>query len=328
MQEPRQLFHANINGLKTHVSDVEAEIRILKEKPDLLVLKETKLDEADPAKIIGYKLVCRKDRTSHGGGIAVFASEGISEQVTLLDVQTKWERCWFLLHSDQGPFLFSCCYRPLKENLQGLTDLRDELVALRSMGVGVAIIGDMNVHQKSWLKFSDGDSPEGRLLQDICATEGLGQIVKEPTRNDNLLDIVATDVPSATATVGGKIQDHRYVLLKLNLSVQESVQVERTVWNFRGADWEHLNDLIADHNWDGLWAMTSGEAAAELTERILEFAEAAIGRRKIKERKSNHPWLNDHILKCIAAKRAAEGTSGEAEAAKTCSEAIPLARRR
>ena len=108
------------------------------------------------------------------------------------------------------------------------------------------------MHQKSWLKFSDGDTPEGRLLQDICATDGLRQIVKEPTRNDNLLDLVVTDVPSATATVGGKIQDHKYVLLKLNLSVQESVQVNRTVWNFQSADWEHLNDLIADHNWDGL----------------------------------------------------------------------------
>ena len=68
--------------------------------------------------------------------------------------------------------------------------------------------------------------------------------------------------------------------------MQESVQVNRIVWNFRSADWEHPNDLIEDHNWDGLWAMTSDEAAAELTERILEFAEAAIGRRKIKERKS------------------------------------------
>ena len=105
--------------------------------------------------------------------------------------------------------------------------LSDELKAHRSSAVGTAIIGDVNVHIRRWLRFSSGESPEGILLQDICLSAGLQQSVKEPTRNDHLLDLVLTDIPGTEIMLGGKIQDHKFVLTKFNFSVP-ATQVEKS----------------------------------------------------------------------------------------------------
>ena len=51
--------------------------------------------------------------------------------------------------------------------------------------------------------------------------------MKVPTRNDNLLDLVMTDIAGTEAEVGGKVQDHRFVLTKLKLRVPETKLVRR-----------------------------------------------------------------------------------------------------
>ena len=152
------------------------------------------------------------------------------------------------------------------------------------------------------------------------------QIVDEPTRYNNLLDVVMTDVPSATCTVKGKIQDHNYLVVNLNLSVQETIEVDRMVWNYSKADWERLNDELEAYDWDYLWSLNSTEAANRLTEIILHYSEMCIGKRKLTEIKSSHPWMNDDIIECMKAKRKAEGTPMEADATKHCSEVILSAR--
>ena len=70
-----------------------------------------------------------------------------------------------------------------------------EYVSLRDEAVGAIIIGDINVHCASWLKYSSqGNTPEGELLRETCNFLGIKQIVKEPTREKNLLDLIPTDI--------------------------------------------------------------------------------------------------------------------------------------
>ena len=108
----------------------------------------------------------------------------MASQVTFLESSQEWERCWFLLHTLDGPYLICCWYRPPGESLTGISAMQSELRRLRNQGVGVLIIGDMNVHNPRWLRFSNKNTPEGTLLYETVAEEGLEQIVKEPTRNE------------------------------------------------------------------------------------------------------------------------------------------------
>ena len=102
------------------------------------------------------------------------------------------------------------------------------------------IIGDLNVHLRAWLRHSSGNSPEGELLYSICNESGLKQIAREPTRANNLLDLVITDMQEASAIVGPKIRDHNYVIVDLGFTMPETTSVQRTVWDYKKADWDQL----------------------------------------------------------------------------------------
>ena len=79
--------------------------------------------------------------------------------------------------------------------------------------IGSIIIGDMNVHHKTWLKYSNGTTPEGRALFDVCCRYGLHQCVQSLTRYSYLLDLVLTDVEALLKTkVLPKVADHHVII--------------------------------------------------------------------------------------------------------------------
>ena len=137
---------------------------------------------------------------------------------------------------DRTPLGFSCDESSLsifpKSGTESISSLEEELQLYRPGAVGTAIIGDVNVHSKRWLKFSFGETPEGTMLHDVCLTAGLKQMVKEATREENLLDLVMTDIPETEIVVGGKVQDHKFVLTKFNFIVPETKTLQREVWNY------------------------------------------------------------------------------------------------
>ena len=78
-------------------------------------------------------------------------------------------------------------------------------------------MGDLNVHEASWLKFSDGTSVEGRELHEFCRERGLDERVRARTRGNNLLDLVLTDLGSLVkARVVPGISDHDVLLFSLD----------------------------------------------------------------------------------------------------------------
>ncbi len=93
-------------------------------------------------------------------------------------------------------------------------------------------VGDFNVHNKGWLKFSTHNSPEGLELECVCCTHGLTQHVKAPTRGANLLDIVLSDFQSGVTcrvTPGIHDDDHNGVLTKVSVEIPASEHVRRHV---------------------------------------------------------------------------------------------------
>ena len=235
------------------------------------MLNETKSDAGVLSlNLTDYDNLCKRDRGTNGGGIAVFVRKDIASKVSFLEESEDWERCWFLLHTATGPYLICCWYRLPREDLKGIKAMQTELKRLRDQGVGTAIIGDLNVHNRRWLRYSSGNSPEGKLLYEITADEGLRQIVKEPTRNDYLLDLVITDIPNTVAKVGGQIRDHRYVMTELRCTIPETKSIKRKVWNFSKADWILLQDSLGEEDWEFLRKDHPDLGARKLTSKILE----------------------------------------------------------
>ena len=67
--------------------------------------------------------------------------------------------------------------------------------------VAVLAVGDVNVHNEEWLRFSDGTSLEGRGLEHVCNEPGLKQQVRSPTRGRHLLDLVLLNFASGVQCI-------------------------------------------------------------------------------------------------------------------------------
>ena len=74
-------------------------------------------------------------------------------------------------------------YRPPAAGEVATIDtFKAELNSLEGISLGTIVLGDINVHNKSWLRHSSATSAEGTAWKVACDDAGLKQIVRTPTR--------------------------------------------------------------------------------------------------------------------------------------------------
>lgn len=294
--------------------------------PGLLCLNETFLDRSVPdLPIPGYTLVARRDRNDgrQCGGVAVYALTSIAASVTVSCISPVAERIWVLIHSDHGPFLICCWYRPPEPGETSFVEsFCSEFREHSPQALGTIVVGDLNCHNIRWLRHSSRNSPEGSALYNACLELGLVQRVRSPTRGGNLLDLVLSDVSSMSCRVLPAVADHNVVEATLKFSVPRRVVSQRTVWDFAKADWTNIVQSFALQDFSFLTSDSPSHGAERLTGIILDTVREFIPQRVLTERKSTHPWLNARVLEAVASKQNASGTIDELEASKACSEAV------
>ena len=321
-----RILHVNIRGWTSHAAELTARIRLMGQKPDLICVNETFLNRTtEHISIEGYSLIARRDRSDGRkcGGIAAFAASNISQRVTLVESSENAERVWLLVHANQGPHLVGVWYRPPNPGEVATIDtFKTELDALEGLSLGTIVLGDLNVHNKRWLRHSSANTTEGAALKQACDEAGLTQKVRKPTRNEHLLDLVLTNIPGTTTKVAPGIADHKLVTAELVFKVPEQVTLTRMVWQFANADWDLMREMLRTAPWENMKAMGASDAADFFNKTIQESASHCIPQRELRERKSTHPWLNADTELLVKAKNDAEGTPGEREAAEKCSAGI------
>ena len=231
--------------------------------------------------LAGYQLLVRRNRESQwGGGVLVFVLDEYAPRVTLVEKFEAAERIWAMVHSDRGPYLICCWYRPPSPgNVETIRSFEEEYRKHRDGAAGVFVLGDLNVHSIRWLTHSARESIEGRLLCEISDQLGLRQLVKEPTRGKHILDLVFTDVPDCIARPGAAVADHKSVLTQVKFKIPETASHQREVWHFREADWERMASIIEDAAFEFLSTTFPSEGAQRLTEELLRTAEYNIPQR-------------------------------------------------
>ncbi len=299
--------------------------------PTFLALTETLLPGERALKVVpaipGYSLVSRRDRADNSGwgGIAMFVKSGYENYIVHTASSTMAERTWHILHSDRGPLCVGIWYRPPRHSeVATIYSLESELATHGEGTLGTIVLGDMNVHEASWLRFSNGTSVEGRALRDKCSELGLEQHVRKRTRGEYLLDLVLSDLGSDVRTeVVPGIADHEGVLVSLRFQMPEITVVEREVFLYGKARWNALRQAVSDTDWDSILVRDDPEGStARFTDRISDLVREHIPSKTLRDEKSTHPWLTEHCKALIARKRAAHGTEAFSAIRDECSKAL------
>ena len=243
--------------------------------------------------------------------------------VVLLETSETAERVWLTLHTNCGPYLLCSWYRPPgRGKLEAVNSFRAEYDKLSKDALGTLVVGDLNVHNRRWLRFSTHDSTEGALLEQNCRDLGLKQLVREPTREENLLDLVLTDLLGVHCSVLEKVADHKLVEACLELPVPREETVYRQVWDFATASWENLERNLRNTSWDFLDTCFPDEGAQQLTDTVLSLLRRWVPQKQVGEKKSTHPWLNEKVTKLVETKKQAEGTTNEKATTEACSQGV------
>ena len=211
-------------------------------QPTLLALNETWLDPSTPnLEVPGYELVARRDRPDwkpgslNHGGVALYKRGG-GPGVTHLEDSATAERQWFSVHTALGSVLLGVWYRAPGSPASHTETLDEELDRLSEGCFATYVLGDLNVWHKKWLRFSPTNTAEGELLHQTCKKHSLKEVVRQPTRGENLLDLVLTSLPEKTTTrLLPAVADHKGVLTTVSVPTPAETTVTRTVWLYKKA---------------------------------------------------------------------------------------------
>lgn len=321
------ILHVNVRGFISHQHELQASIRLMQPRPNIICMNETFLNQSvQQINLEGYVLVSRKDRPRaiHAGGIAVFAKRDVASQIVHLGNSDDAERSWHLLHTDSGPLLLGCWYRPPHcGEVTSIETLHAEIEKYSASTFGTILLGDMNAHNKKWLRFSSHNSAEGTALCNSARTLGLVEMVKSPTRGPHLLDLCLTDmVSNVQCSVIPGVADHNMVLTEVDFGIQVGTERAREVWDFNQANWIGLNTRLATIDWSCLETMHPDDGAEHFTNTVIREAKCFIPVRTKVERTNTHPWINERCLALVAAKHAAMGTPQLATATAECSDGL------
>ena len=219
---------------------------ISENKLDIMALQETWIppdapptiaDDIAPPGFTAYHV----HRPTRGGGLAII----IRDHFQARPVDVKWKPRLFELQllriqlNRKRTLLIANIYQPVSSPSSDFFEELDELFSrILFDPADVLVCGDFNCPGSSNGRVSD-------RLEDVLISADLEQHVHEPTREHNLLEILATsnlDLVSSTRTVDScSVSDHRLVIasLDINPAKPEAIrQTFRNLKNFNASEFE------------------------------------------------------------------------------------------
>ena len=310
--EPLTCVAQNVRSLKNKLSSLRAFSPVL-QKFDIIALSETWLNPSvgDSELQHGFDghVWFRRDRAGGmaGGGVAC------ALRASLLPARRTELESGEALVID----LMSCCpivtvivaYRPPDDDvaLENIVKLMNAVCATERL---VLMVGDFNIPEIDWCSSDDPvllrRSGRAVAFVDAVAQCGLAQHVRQPTRGDNILDLVLTNMPvtRCEADEGVFESDHRHTTVTCLVPRPHVLRVTRsTVLNYRRADFPALKASLRRLSWHMLDGMEV-DAAVDV---FYQWTEAAVAEHipRIVLKRKYPPWFDGDVKRALREKELA-----------------------
>ena len=199
-------------------------------------------------------------------------------------------------------------YRPPNSNLDHLKELKKSLRHASQFNFDQIIIcGDFNLPDIDW---STGIASSSESLHNyftkFVKDNYLWQLVHFPTRNNNILDLILTNIPDKIHNLHGYDDiistDHKLIGFDLDLRVPKKPDIKRSVYNFKRADWSSLNNSLQNTSWDQCFV--PNDVDASLSNWCAVFL-TVVNQHVPKSKTRNihdHPWIDKELLSLIKRK--------------------------
>ena len=201
------VLNINCRSIKNKVPELHQMINQV--KPDVICCSETWLKpDIHTAEIfpdsLGYA-VYRDDRThSQGGGVLIAVTRSLLSQEQP-DLKTDCNVCWAKLSIPGSRNIYvGSFYKPHENDPNALSQLWSSLQKIPKNSI-IWLAGDFNMPDIDWSSEAIKNSCKFKTLYEDflenIVSLNLEQMVKIPTRNNNILDLPLTNVPSLVHNV-------------------------------------------------------------------------------------------------------------------------------
>ena len=307
--QPLTILNINFQSIKSKLCRLSNVIDSV--KPDIIIGTETWLDKDIRDSEIcprGY-ILHRKDRTNKTGGGVLLAikNEYNSEHVPELD--TDCEIVWAKMNLKGNGTIYICSY--YRRNVSDEDSLKFIETSVQRASVienaTIVIGGDMNLPGWDWkeniLKPNAVFTNLHNYFMDIINNNALSQLIDQPTRLTNTLDLVLTNRPGKvlrTETIPG-ISDHDIVYTEFDFRPVKLKQKPRIIPLYNKVNWNNMqNDITSildqrlqmfrdpDCNVNTMWEF--------FKQTLSKSAKQHIPQKNSKD-KDRQPWINRDIKK-------------------------------
>jgi len=334
-------FYFNARSLNS-VSKRQELLRILdEEKFGVILITETWLNETTPSALLchntNYALYrCDRKGNRHGGGVCMFVHNSFSASAQKLP--TRFETLEFvcidiLAKKDHTRFL--CVYRPPNsDQLAAYTEkLCDLITVVCSVNYPVYVLGDFNYPDIEWNPVS-AVTPCARAFIDCLSVNNLTQFVSAPTRGNNLLDLILSNIDEGVYDVHVQEpfldSDHCSITFSVpGISGVRSLEKESVLRDFRRADYDRINEYLCAVDWNFLFADCE-DSVQKHWDMFVCVARTAIENPKyvpLSRRRKAKSTLPPHILKLRKQKNALYKQSKNSFEYKQCAKEYKTALR-
>jgi hypothetical protein len=206
--------------------------------------------------------------------------------------------------------LISSTYRPPSRGVDKvssfLVNFQESLdKATDSSSLSIIILGDFNDRCTKWNSIHSTSDLDNNLL-DLSLLNNFSQLILDPTRGGNILDLIFTNTPDLFLKSGVipslSNLDHDSIFGTLKLSYIKSSPYTRHVWYYDRGNFESLNEIFDNTPWDDLINDHDDldDIVTNFTTIVLESAKACIPNSIVKIRPRDKPWFNKELRKLFS----------------------------
>ena len=288
----------------------ELEMTVIEENLDLVVITETWLSNKisdEEISINGYTLI-RKDRSdinkSRGGGVAMYVKNELNPLCKPeINGDNFSESVWCSIRCGREDTLLGVCYRAPDSTVHNDEKLY-KLISEVSKG-RVVIMGDFNFAELDWSSMDKLDV--SHPFVESTNNNFLCQVIDEPTRGRNYLDLVLSSEESMVQNVlveePFETSDHQVIRFEI-LSKKVECAKNTLKYDYYKTDYNAVREDIKSFKFDNSLNITEiNQSWLNIKQNILNVRDKYVGFKK--KAKSKSKWATNKVRKCREKKKKA-----------------------
>jgi hypothetical protein len=235
---------------------------------ELVCITETWLNDQISDQLVvanNNYVIYRCDRSvKGGGGCAIIVNNSLcSRQVSFPSdfIFNDFQCICVELENKSGKIAICCIYNPPGCKIECITALCRVFDYICSKYVHICVVGDFNLPRLA-LDLNSGNwvNTKYKCIGDVVTQYGLQQLVKSPTRFDNVLDLLFctchTVCSDAIVSNPFSSSDHASIVFKIFTECSNLAKAPLSYRDFKSGDWQAFEIFLNNVPWYALLSCT------------------------------------------------------------------------